>query len=453
VAGSAPRAADYPESFPGPRRDPRLLGMRLLHTSDWHLGLDLAGHGRLEEQARVLDWLRGQCRELGVDALLVAGDVFDVANPSSAAQRLLADFLVDLCRDCPRVTAILTGGNHDSALRLEIARPYGQALGRIHLVGGLDERAPDVEDKAVVVIRDGGGAALGACLAVPCMRVGDLDCRPAEGEPLAQAYERSLAAFHGRLLRRARELAPGKPVVGMGHLTLSRGEKSGSEQLLVGGIDGIGADAIAAGLDYLALGHLHRGQQVGSPRIRYSGSPFSIGFDERRYAHHVLLVELGDPGTDGAAGALTVTEIAVPQAVALLRLPEVAGTWDELERAVAAVPWADHAARPSALQPLVELQVVDDGTVGDLPARVEALCRDKPLRLVRSLRLLRSGEGPAAGEASAEGVLALTLGAETAPLQLFSTAWVRKYGAPPPPELTAAFAEVVAQVRTGGGRA
>ncbi len=426
--------------------------MLLLHTSDWHLGLDLAGHDRLAEQARILDWLRGQCQELGVDALLVAGDVFDVANPSSAAQRLLADFLVDLRRDCPRITVILTGGNHDSALRLEIARPYGQALGRIHLVGGLDERAPDVEDKAVIVLRDGVGAALGACLAVPFMRVGDLDCRPAEGEPLARAYERSLAAFYGRLRRRARELAPGKPVVGMGHLTLSRGEKCGSEQLLVGGIDGIGADAIAEGLDYLALGHLHRGQQVGSPRIRYSGSPLSIDFDERRYPHQVLLVRLEGPAAEGAAAELTVTALAVPQAVPLLRLPEAAGTWEDLERAVAEVPWQDHAALPSALQPLVELQVIDDGTVGDLPARVEALCRDKPLRLVRSLRLLRPGGDAPAGEAGAESTLALTLGSDTAPFQLFSTAWARKYGSSPPPELAAAFEEVVAQVRTGGER-
>ncbi len=426
--------------------------MLLLHTSDWHLGLDLGGHGRLEEQARFLDWLRGQCRELAVDALLVAGDVFDVANPASVAQRLLADFLVELRRDCPDTTVILTGGNHDSALRLEVVRPYGEALGRIHVVGGLDARAPDVEDKAVIVLRDGAGAPLGACLAVPFLRVGDLDCRPVADEPLAQAYERALGAFHERLRWRAQQLAPGKPVVGMGHLTLSQGEKCGSEQLLVGGIDGIGADGIAAGLDYLALGHLHRGQCVGSPRVRYSGSPLSIDFDERRYPHQVLLVRLEGPVAEGVAAELTVTELAVPQAVPLLRLPEAAGTWEDLERAFAEVPWRDHAALPSALQPLVELQVIDDGTVADLPARVEALCRGKPLRLVRSLRLLRPDPDVSGGDAGTEGTLALTLGSDTAPRQLFELAWTRKYGSPPPPELAAAFEEALAEVRTGGGR-
>lgn len=413
--------------------------MRLLHTSDWHLGLELAGHDRLEEQARFLAWLREQCRERSPDALLVAGDVYDVANPSSAAQRLLADFLVALHQDCPATTVILTGGNHDSAARLEILRPFGPALGRLQIVGGLDARDPELEAKAVVVLRDRAGVALGTCLAVPFLRIGDLDCRPGDDETPAAAYAKALAALYGRLAASARRLVPERPVVAMGHLTVTGAERTGSEHVLVGGIDGVAVEPLVGGLDYLALGHLHRGQRVGADHVRYAGSPLSIAFDERRYAHELLLVELTTPGEPPK-----ITALEVPQSVALLRIPERPGSLAELERAFAAVAWDQYAKLPPSLHPFVELQVLDDGTLPELRARVDALCAERPLRLIGSPRRIP----PAAGADAATSLPppALELDAPEAPRRLFEQAWQKRHQAPPPAEIGAAFAEILAEV-------
>ncbi|MBN2194637.1 MAG: exonuclease SbcCD subunit D C-terminal domain-containing protein [Polyangiaceae bacterium] len=420
--------------------------VRFIHTSDWHLGLDLAGHDRLDEQGRFLEWLRQQCRAAKVDALLVAGDIYDIVSPSAPAQRWLADFLVGMHRDCPHTTVVLTGGNHDSALRLETARPFGQALGRLAIVGGLDQRAPDLAEKALVPLRDVRGDLLAVCLAVPFLRVSDLDCRLGPDESPAVAYERSLGALYATLRAQAERLAPEKPLIGMGHLTLGGGQKAGSEHLLVGGIDGIGVEGIAEGLDYLALGHLHRGQRVGGERIHYSGSPFAIDFDERRYRHRILLVELAARGATPA-----VSEIEVPVFVPLLRIPEQPGSWDDLARAFAAVAWADYADRPRALYPFVELELLDDGTLPDLRARVEKLCSGRPLRLVGSPRRFPpEAPAPMVGESRAAAEPTWRLGDRAAPLEVFALAWQRRHGAPPPDPVRAAFEEVMTAVMTEG---
>jgi len=132
--------------------------IRLLHTSDWHLGLELGGHDRLPEQERFLSWLLETCAKREVDALLVAGDVYDVANPSVAAQEVFAKFLVAFRTRLPRADVVVVAGNHDSGPRLELPLPFCESLGGIHLVGGTTP-LPEGEDRHVLVLHDARGDA------------------------------------------------------------------------------------------------------------------------------------------------------------------------------------------------------------------------------------------------------------------------------------------------------
>jgi len=414
--------------------------VRFLHTSDWHLGLELGGHDRLPEQERFLQWLLDLCVEREVDALLVAGDVYDVANPSVAAQEAFAKFLVAFRARLPRADVVVVAGNHDSGARLELPRPFCESLGGIHLVGGTTLLPPG-ERRHLVVLRDAPGAPAAVCLAVPFLRTTDIECRLGEGETPEQAYARSVDAFYASLREAADRLHPDLPVVAMGHLALAGSERGGSERILIGGLESVPGTSLARHADYVALGHIHRGQKAGAPHALYSGSPLSMDFDERRYSHRVLVVEL-----EARGAAPKLESVPVPEFVPLLRLPENAGSWEEMERAVEAFDWGPWKDRPESEHPLVDLQFLSTGTEADLRAKTQALCADRPFRLVGSPRALERGGG-GSGEAPSP---ARDLSSDQAPFEIFERHWRRRNGNPPPDEIVSCFREIVDLVRTRG---
>lgn len=417
--------------------------IRILHTSDWHLGLELGGHDRLEEQRLFLDWLRAECANRKVDALLVCGDVYDVVNPSIAAQSLFAEFLVEFRLALPDATVVVVAGNHDSGARLELPSPFAKALGGIHLVGGVGSGEAGLERHLVALAgKDGADAAW--CLAVPFVRPGDIECKVGPQETVDQAFSRSLGEFYRSLKELARRRNPSIPLVATGHLTLAGSDKAGSERILIGGVESVAVSSLADGADYVALGHIHRCQTVGSPRVRYSGSPLAMDFDERRHSHKVLLVELGGPGDDPAT-----TPIDVPEFVPLLRFPEQAGTWVELEKQVTEFDWSRWSEVSRDLRPLVEMRFVPDGSESDLRSRTEALCADRPFRLVGAPRMLGAGAGDRNRVAEPR---TRELGSAEAPLELFTRHWSRKNGSSPPPEMLACFAEIVDGLAVQGTR-
>lgn len=346
--------------------------IRLLHTSDWHLGLELGGHDRLDEQKLFLSWLLDLCRTRAIDALLVCGDVYDVANPSVAAQAAFAGFLVEFHRRLPKADLVVVAGNHDSPSRLELPRPFGDALGGVHLRGLVTESVSD----RIVPLRDATGEVAAWCVALPFLRSGDLDCRLEIDETPQQAYVRAVAAAY----RNAREAVPTAqrelPLVAMGHLTLAGSLRAGSERILIGGVESVPVQALADGASYVALGHIHRPQTVGTEFVRYCGSPYPVDFDEHRYRHQVVEVELS-PGVDPA-----VRSVEVPEFVRFLRFCDPPPTWERVEEAVEAFDWSPWAGAPRTLQPLVELRYDASKPVADLRGRCEALCRAKPFRLI-----------------------------------------------------------------------
>jgi len=412
--------------------------IRILHTSDWHLGLETNGHERLAEQALFLDWLLETCETEAVDALLVAGDVYDVVNPSVAAQSLLAGFLVRLRARLPRCQVVVVAGNHDSGARLEIPRPFGIALGDLQLVGTFQ---PELPGRHRLVLRDADGVAAAWCVAVPFLRASDLECRTADGETPEAAFVRSLKAAYGALVAACRADDATLPIVAMGHLTIAGSERTGSERLLIGGVESIPVDALADGVDYVALGHIHRAQSWKGGSVRYSGSPVPIDFDERDGRQRVVLVELAARGT-----APSAREIDVPRPVPMLRFPEGGGTWDDAVREIEAFddgPWRD---RPSGLWPLIEIRYRADGPRPDIRERTEAIFRGRALRLSG---LPRASERPRS-EVAVDAAM-VDLKAQEAPLEILERHFRTQHGLDLPDDLRACFQEILDGVAIGGG--
>jgi DNA repair protein SbcD/Mre11 len=278
--------------------------MRLIHTSDWHLGRTLHGENLLGHQEAFLDWLLAEATAHQVDAVLVAGDVYDRAVPPTDAVRILDRCLLRFAQ--AGIPMVLTSGNHDSAIRLGFGAGLSAAAG-IHLRTAL----ADVDRP--VLLRDAGGevAIYGIPYLLPDAVLAELGC--------ARSHEAVLTAVTARIRQDAADRGIGRTVV-LAHAFVTGANPTDSERdIRVGGVADVPA-AVFRGFSYVALGHLHGQQEVG-PVVRYSGSPLAFSFGEKNHAKSVTLADI-----DGA-GQVTVTKLATPVP---RPLREVRGRLDEL---------------------------------------------------------------------------------------------------------------------------
>ena len=318
----------------------RLGGMKILHTSDWHLGRTLHKVDLHEHQAAFLDWLVDLVEAEQVDVVAIPGDVYDRAVPAVSSVTLLDRALARLADT--GATVVLTSGNHDSPERLGFGRSLMR--GGIHLLTDL----PGIEHPVSVEDEHGEVLFFGLPYLEPDRARTEL---AGEGEePLARSHEAVTRAALDRVRERAAD-HPGARTVVLAHTFVSGGEASDSERdLSVGGVDSVPA-GVLGGIDYLALGHLHGCQDlsrsVGAPAW-YSGSPLAFSFSERHHRKSVLLVELGAPGTPAEVRRI---ETPVPR-----RLTELRGTLSEIlaRRDEHAGDWlkavVTDTARPAHLQ-------------------------------------------------------------------------------------------------------
>jgi len=299
--------------------------MRILHTSDWHIGKKIYEQDRLDEHTLFLDWLLETIIDRDVDVLLVSGDVFDSSMPPARATDLYYRFLFNLY-DKTRTHAVIIAGNHDSAVRL--AAP-GQFLkmARMHVVGGISD---PVKDCVVQLDVKGTTAAFAA---VPYLNEGDI----LPHIPLEAEIERSLRYREAmkRIYNECLSAMDADIKVFMGHYFIQGATFSDSERLvLIGGIQPVRTDDLPGDVDYIALGHLHSHQQVkgdGCP-VMYSGSPLPLSFKEAKYDKKVLLVDLDIDGT------CSIEEVIVPVFRELVRLE---GTPDDLNQQANFGDWKD----------------------------------------------------------------------------------------------------------------
>ena len=274
--------------------------MKFIHTADWHLGNSMHDIDRAEETTAFLKWLKGRIVEFGAECLVVSGDIFDTAIPPLEARRMYFKFLASLLDTCCK-NIVLVGGNHDSGTLLDAPRDLLDAL-NIQMVGSLGERPVE---ELVKELTDASGNVIGISAAVPYVREMELRrFKPESGD--ADFAQSTYSGLYSAVYEAAESLRAGRdiPIVATGHLYASKLEgrpendegkdaKEHGMRDIVGNLGTIPVSVFPEGFDYVALGHIHYTTTVAqNPKVRYSGSPFVLGFDEAKIPHHILEIDL-----------------------------------------------------------------------------------------------------------------------------------------------------------------
>lgn len=353
------------------------LLMKLLHTSDWHLGRPLYGRGRYEEFEQFLQWMVWTVRERAIDVLVIAGDVFDTATPGNRAQALYYQFLRQMVAS-PCQHVVIVAGNHDSPAFLNAPGELLQMLD-VHVIG----HAQDDPAKEVIMLRDRDGLPQLIVCAVPYLR--DRDVRMAmAGETIEDKERQLLQGIHdhyrdvaavARQIRRSVESEV--PVLATGHLYAAGGqtvEGDGVRDLYIGSLGQVHASIFDDVFDYVALGHLHLSQRVGGQdRIRYSGSPIAMGFGEAEQTKSLCEVTFSRQDQQNAGLRASVELIPVPK---FQHLAQVRG---DLQTILAALDKLGHQAQSC----WVEVIYSGDEVVGDLRQVLEQAVDGTMVELLR----------------------------------------------------------------------
>ncbi len=378
------------------------------------------GQTRQAEHAALIDWLLAQVDAHAVDAVLIAGDVFDTGAPPSYARELYNQLIGRLCR--ASVALLVLGGNHDSVSVLGEHQPLLAQL-NAHVVAAVDADAA----RHVLTLPMRGDAAVPGCIvcALPFIRARDVvqsdagqsaaDKQLALQNAIQGTYARVYAAAQALQAEHLAQTGQRLPIVATGHLTTVGASRSESvREIYVGALEAFPTSAFPPA-DYIALGHIHQPQKVGGlDHVRYSGSPIALSFDEARQAKQVLLVELD------ADGVQRIEAVPVP---AFQPLAAVSGSLATLPAALQAAAAPGTAECPVWL----EVTVQEDDYLPDLAARVDALTTALPVQVLRVRRQrgtaapqLAGDAGEALHELSPHEVFARRLAQETLTPELHS---------------------------------
>jgi len=421
--------------------------LRLFHTADWHLGHHLHGVSRQLEHQQFLDWLLDEMHNKQADALIVAGDIFDSANPSSAAQSQLYDFLVKARTRLPNLNIILIGGNHDSASRLDAPSPILNALG-VTVVGGLSREAQGNIDweRLLVPLTNAAGEVKAWCGAMPFLRNADLPTardggsvasgmepmRPGEQDtdPLIYGMKTLYAELFAQLQQKA---SNAESLILTGHCYMVNGAVSElSERKILGGNQhALPVELFPDDIAYVALGHLHLAQKVGAnEHIRYSGSPIPLSFDETDYLHQVVQVDIR------AGQPVETAAVKIPRSVQLLRIPNgkdfavLSDVLGHLENLI-----LDDL--PLEQRPLLELRIRLEKPEPGLRQQIEEVIAKLPVRLLK-ISTAYSGSEKSLADLKIEERLE-----ELQPLDVFQRCYQNKYDQDAPEAMNALFNELV----------
>jgi DNA repair protein SbcD/Mre11 len=315
--------------------------MKILHTSDIHLGKRLHDIDMMIDQSLFLNWLLDLVRSEKADALLISGDIFDVANPSSEARKLYYEFLVRISSLHCRV--IITGGNHDSPMVLEAPRELLKAL-NIHVVGAWPENPED----AVIELRNQEDKLHAVVAAVPFLRNRDLRKMiqdESNNERLDAIREGILRTYTG-IAEYCRKNYTDVPAIAMGHLYMRDTVISDSErEIQVGNLAGVEAGKFPDHFNYYALGHLHTPQEDETGRIVYSGSPYPLSFSEKDNQQRVMMLTI-----NGSEIGIASKEVPIYR-----KLLKYKGSLEEVANDLRAF-----TSNVSQLETLIELEVVEE---------------------------------------------------------------------------------------------
>ncbi|CNF05537.1 exonuclease subunit SbcD [Yersinia mollaretii] len=341
--------------------------MRIIHTSDWHLGQHFFTKSRAAEHQAFLHWLIKQIEENQVDALIVAGDIFDTGSPPSYARELYNRFVVEL--QPTGCQLVVLGGNHDSVSTLNESRGLLSYLNTTVI-----SCASSNLEQQIITLKNRQQQPAALLCAIPFLRPRDLVISQA-GESGGQkqlALQAAIAGHYQALYQRAvelrSELGLPLPIIATGHLTTVGVTTSDSvRDIYIGTLDAFPAQAFPPA-DYIALGHIHRAQQVAkTEHIRYSGSPIALSFDELSKEKSVYLVEFAQQTL------ASVTPLLIPQ---FQPMQLIKGDLQQIEQQLA--KFADHQGLPIWL----DIEVATQDYLTDIQRRIQALAAELPVEVV-----------------------------------------------------------------------
>jgi exonuclease SbcD len=294
--------------------------MKVLHTSDWHLGQKLRGNIRDAEHQVVLDWLIQTIIKEEIDILLVAGDIFDVMNPPNSSRKLYYQFLASLLKTSCRHIVII-GGNHDAPSMLNAPKELLETL-NIHVVGA----ASSFVENEIVVLKNKNKEVDAIIAAVPFLRDQDLR-KSIAGEEEIDIYQKIQQGIYqhyldiGKFCEDYRDLQV--PIIATGHLYASAATTSGENQnnIYMGSVENISADKFPDVFDYVALGHIHTAQPIANHRhVRYSGSIIPLSFTEIKDKKSITILDFNKKKLD-----IKILPTPIPR-----QLVSVIGTYEEV---------------------------------------------------------------------------------------------------------------------------
>ncbi|MGB0847421.1 MAG: exonuclease SbcCD subunit D C-terminal domain-containing protein [Thiolinea sp.] len=403
--------------------------MKILHTSDWHLGHQLHGYSRDYEHQAFLDWLTETLEQQAIDALLVAGDIFDSANPPASAWRMLYRFLATLAQRLPQLDVVLIGGNHDSPSKLDAPHELLKAFD-LNIVGGIHRDANGQLDhqRMLVPLTDQSGSTTAWVMAVPFLRSADLqtDNLEADDDRLIKGVE-TLYAEMTAAARNAK--TDQQALIAMGHAYMASGTLSEmSERRVLGGNQhALPASIFADDVSYVALGHLHLAQRVAKQEhIRYCGSPIPLSMSERDYKHQALVVELDGPEVTN------IEPLFIPCCVGMLSIPAHPAPLDEVLQALEQLETEDYSPEQ---QPFLEVNILLD--------KPQALLREKILQALEGKAVRLTKINPHYRQQENKNTLQHQRLADVNPEQVFILGWTKKYQDEPDQTLQKAFAELL----------
>lgn len=340
--------------------------MRIIHTSDWHLGQNFYTKSRGPEHQAFLDWLLQAAVEHDVDAIIVAGDIFDTGSPPSYARELYNRFVVQL--QATGCQLVVLAGNHDSVATLNESRELLACLNTTVIASA---RHDPSEQTLVLKKKDGTPGAI--LCPIPFLRPRDIQSSQAglsgheKQRSLMEAITEHYQQCHASALAARGEQQ--LPIIATGHLTTVGVTKTDAvRDIYIGTLDAFPAQNFPPA-DYIALGHIHRAQLVvGTDHIRYSGSPISLSFDETGKVKSVYLVEFGE----GKLQNVTALPVPVSQPLAVIK-----GSLSDIERQLE--QWRD---APSAPKVWLDIEIATDEYLHDSQRHIQQITENLPVEVV-----------------------------------------------------------------------
>jgi len=396
--------------------------IRILHTADWHLGQTFFGYDRTKEHEFFLHWLSEEIKKQEIDVLIIAGDVFDVSNPSASAQKMFFQFIYQVTSQNPLLQVVIVSGNHDSAARLEAPLPLLQAM-RTEVRGVVRKKEDGSIDynHLLIHLRNKEGEVEVICMTVPFLRQGDYPAVETDGNTYAEGVKELYNQLY-QVASNKREL--NQAIIAVGHLQATGSEiaeKDYSERTVIGGLECVSPDAFSQNIAYAALGHIHKAQRVsGRENIRYAGSPLPMSFAEKHYHHGVVLV------TINGGNVTEIERLECPLLTSLVSVPNGAPLPPEqILNDLRSLPDVDGEA------PYLEVKVLLDEPEPMLRRDVEEALENKNYRLARIVSTYRKRT-----EYDDQNMENVEIGLqEMNPLQIVKSTFVKTYQTDMPDDL------------------